>query len=217
MPLDGAEADCAHACFLPAIAWAPADAPACFALQPDLQHNSAPGLLDCYFGTCMPLLCIACALADAPACHSFQPDLQRDSAPGPLDDWEVDPAEIQFHEKIASGAFGDLYRGTYCGQDVAIKIVRNVQNDTAQFQEFLQVCWGCMAWPSLAHISALQLYEPHCAVPRVWSRKGLQNARLSAVPRLVAGIQAALTDAAARSPGLGLLSEVFPCCPLCLL
>lgn len=67
-----------------------------------------------------------------------KPDLQRDSAPGPLDDWEVDPAEIQFHEKIASGAFGDLYRGTYCGQDVAIKIVRNVQNDTAQFQEFLQ-------------------------------------------------------------------------------
>eukprot|EP00891_Asterochloris_glomerata_P000437 jgi/Astpho2/437/fgenesh1_pm.00011_%23_16_t len=63
---------------------------------------------------------------------------ERDSAPGPLDDWEVDPAEIQFHEKIASGAFGDLYRGTYCGQDVAIKIVRNVQNDTAQFQEFLQ-------------------------------------------------------------------------------
>ena len=55
------------------------------------------------------------------------------------DDWELDPTEIVFNEKIASGAFGDLYKGVYCGQDVAIKILRNVQTDTQQYQEFLQV------------------------------------------------------------------------------
>lgn len=54
------------------------------------------------------------------------------------DDWEIDPRDISFHEKIASGAFGDLYRGIYCGQDVAIKILRGVQNNSVQFQEFLQ-------------------------------------------------------------------------------
>lgn len=54
------------------------------------------------------------------------------------DDWEMDPRDIVFHEKIASGAFGDLFRGTYCGQDVAIKILRGVQDDSVQFQEFLQ-------------------------------------------------------------------------------
>ena len=32
------------------------------------------------------------------------------------DDWELDPSEIKFQEKIASGAFGDLYKGSYCGQ-----------------------------------------------------------------------------------------------------
>ncbi|KAI3428796.1 hypothetical protein D9Q98_007615 [Chlorella vulgaris] len=53
-------------------------------------------------------------------------------------DWELDPNEIIFHEKIASGAFGDLFRGSYCGQDVAIKILRNVHEDSQQFQEFLQ-------------------------------------------------------------------------------
>ena len=47
-------------------------------------------------------------------------------------DWELDPCDIAFHEKIASGAFGDLFRGTYCGQDVAIKILRNVHDDTQQ-------------------------------------------------------------------------------------
>ena len=55
------------------------------------------------------------------------------------DDWELDPAEIQFLEKIASGAFGDLYKGLYCGQEVAIKILRDVQDDPQQYQEFLQV------------------------------------------------------------------------------
>lgn len=57
-------------------------------------------------------------------------------------DWELDPHEIVFNEKIASGAFGDLFRGSYCGQDVAIKILRNVHEDSQQFQEFLQVGGG---------------------------------------------------------------------------
>lgn len=54
------------------------------------------------------------------------------------DDWELEPHDIVFHEKVASGAFGDLFRGTYCGQDVAIKVLRGVHNDSVQFQEFLQ-------------------------------------------------------------------------------
>lgn len=53
-------------------------------------------------------------------------------------DWELDPSELIFAEKIASGAFGDLFRGSYCGQEVAIKILRGVQDDSLQFQEFLQ-------------------------------------------------------------------------------
>jgi len=54
------------------------------------------------------------------------------------DDWEIDPGDIAFHDRIASGAFGDLFKGTYCGQEVAIKILRGVQNDSVQYQEFLQ-------------------------------------------------------------------------------
>lgn len=57
----------------------------------------------------------------------------------PTDDWELDAVEIKFQERIASGAFGDLYKGTYCGQEVAIKILRNVQDDSQQYAEFLQV------------------------------------------------------------------------------
>lgn len=54
------------------------------------------------------------------------------------DDWEIDPCDIVFQEKIASGAFGDLFKGVFCGQDVAIKILRGVQDNSVQYQEFLQ-------------------------------------------------------------------------------
>lgn len=64
-------------------------------------------------------------------------ELQRTSM-GASDDWEIEPQDIAFQEKIASGAFGDLFRGSFCGQDVAIKILRGVQDDSVQFQEFLQ-------------------------------------------------------------------------------
>ncbi|KAK9825662.1 hypothetical protein WJX81_007564 [Elliptochloris bilobata] len=81
---------------------------------------------------------------ELPAEPSKSQDLDR-SSPVPMqastsgsDDWELDPADIVFQEKIAAGAFGDLYKGVYCGQDVAIKILRNVHDDTQQYQEFLQ-------------------------------------------------------------------------------
>ena len=61
------------------------------------------------------------------------------AAASPPDDWELDPADIAFQDKIASGAFGDLYKGSYCGQEVAIKILRDVHTDTQQYEEFLQV------------------------------------------------------------------------------
>ena len=75
----------------------------------------------------------------------MDPDLNRASPS--VDDWELEPSEIAFQEKIASGAFGDLYKGAYCGQDVAIKIVRNVQDNTQQFQEFIQACVKALLLP----------------------------------------------------------------------
>lgn len=54
------------------------------------------------------------------------------------DDWEIEPHDIVFQEKIASGAFGDLFKGMFCGQDVAIKVLRGVQDNSVQYQEFLQ-------------------------------------------------------------------------------
>ncbi|XP_042413886.1 serine/threonine-protein kinase STY46-like isoform X5 [Zingiber officinale] len=53
-------------------------------------------------------------------------------------EWEIDRRSLKTGEKIASGSCGDLYRGSYLGQDVAIKIIRsNLLNDSL-LQEFQQ-------------------------------------------------------------------------------
>ena len=63
---------------------------------------------------------------------------QRPGSPS-VDDWEVDITQLQIDAKVASGSFSNLYKGSYCGQEVAVKILKDVADDTAQYQEFLQV------------------------------------------------------------------------------
>ncbi|KAG2485771.1 hypothetical protein HYH03_015484 [Edaphochlamys debaryana] len=55
-----------------------------------------------------------------------------------VDDWEIDITQLHIEAKIASGAFSNLYKGTYCGQEVAVKILKDVHDDSSQYQEFLQ-------------------------------------------------------------------------------
>ncbi|KAK3043839.1 hypothetical protein RJ639_000538 [Escallonia herrerae] len=53
-------------------------------------------------------------------------------------DWEIDRRLLKIGERIASGSCGDLYRGVYLGQDVAIKVLRSEHlNDTLE-DEFAQ-------------------------------------------------------------------------------
>ena len=73
-----------------------------------------------------------------PACLPVQMGGGRPASPA-VDDWEIDIAQLQIDAKIASGAFSNLYKGSYCGQEVAVKILKDVQDDTSQYQEFLQV------------------------------------------------------------------------------
>ena len=49
------------------------------------------------------------------------------------------------------GSFGTLYKGTYCGQDVAVKILRDIQDDPQQYEEFAQVRAGPL--PCSSHSS----------------------------------------------------------------
>lgn len=79
-----------------------------------------------------------------------------------IDDWEIDITQLHIEAKIASGAFSNLYKGSYCGQEVAVKILKDVQDDSTQYQEFLQVraqqaaCpWHGMAWARVGWIGRM--------------------------------------------------------------
>ncbi|KAG0497048.1 hypothetical protein HPP92_001449 [Vanilla planifolia] len=54
------------------------------------------------------------------------------------DVWEIDSRLLKFQCKLASGSYGDLYRGTYCSQDVAIKVFKPEHISADMEREFAQ-------------------------------------------------------------------------------
>ncbi|KAJ1693038.1 hypothetical protein LUZ63_009736 [Rhynchospora breviuscula] len=54
------------------------------------------------------------------------------------DVWELDTNLLKIGNKVASGSYGDLYRGTYCSQDVAIKILKPERINLDMQREFAQ-------------------------------------------------------------------------------
>ncbi|MCI34296.1 putative serine/threonine-protein kinase, partial [Trifolium medium] len=54
------------------------------------------------------------------------------------DVWEIDPSQLKYENKVGSGSFGDLFRGSYCSQDVAIKVLKPERISTDMLKEFAQ-------------------------------------------------------------------------------
>ncbi|KAG4205814.1 hypothetical protein ERO13_A04G132100v2 [Gossypium hirsutum] len=55
-----------------------------------------------------------------------------------IDVWEIDPRQLKFETKVASGSYSDLYKGTYCSQEVAIKVLKPERINTDLQKEFAQ-------------------------------------------------------------------------------
>nr|CAD1844780.1 unnamed protein product [Ananas comosus var. bracteatus] len=54
------------------------------------------------------------------------------------DVWEIDVRLLKFESKLAYGSYGNLYRGTYCSQDVAIKVLKPELVSIDRLREFAQ-------------------------------------------------------------------------------
>lgn len=54
------------------------------------------------------------------------------------DVWEIDPRLLKVENKVGSGSYGDLYRGTYCSQEVAIKVLRLERINPEMVRDFSQ-------------------------------------------------------------------------------
>ncbi|KAH0894121.1 hypothetical protein HID58_056550 [Brassica napus] len=54
------------------------------------------------------------------------------------DEWEIDMKQLKIEKKVACGSYGELYKGTYCSQEVAIKILKPERVNTEMLREFSQ-------------------------------------------------------------------------------
>ncbi|KAK4276478.1 hypothetical protein QN277_014621 [Acacia crassicarpa] len=52
--------------------------------------------------------------------------------------WEVDASSLKYERKIASGPFFDLYKGVFCNQEVAIKVLKTENLNENMQREFSQ-------------------------------------------------------------------------------
>ena len=50
-------------------------------------------------------------------------------------EWEIDPEDLEFIESLGTGASGEVWRGSYKGEEVAIKVLKT-QNTQKELEEF---------------------------------------------------------------------------------
>ncbi|KAH1190497.1 Serine/threonine-protein kinase STY46 [Glycine max] len=54
------------------------------------------------------------------------------------DVWEIDPKHLKYGTQIASGSYGELFKGVYCSQEVAIKVLKADHVNSELQREFAQ-------------------------------------------------------------------------------
>ncbi|KAK9060622.1 hypothetical protein SSX86_021328 [Deinandra increscens subsp. villosa] len=85
-----------------------------------------------------------------------------------FDEWTIDLRKLSMGPAFAQGAFGKLYRGTYNGEDVAIKLLEKPENDMdrAQLME-QQFQQEVMMLARLKHPNIVRFIGA-CRKPMVW-------------------------------------------------
>eukprot|EP00262_Sarcandra_glabra_P019151 TRINITY_DN710_c0_g1_i1.p1 TRINITY_DN710_c0_g1~~TRINITY_DN710_c0_g1_i1.p1 ORF type:complete len:417 (-),score=51.08 TRINITY_DN710_c0_g1_i1:32-1282(-) len=84
------------------------------------------------------------------------------------DEWTIDLRKLNMGMAFAQGAFGKLYKGTYNGEDVAIKILERPENspERAQLME-QQFAQEVMMLATLKHPNVVR-FIGGCRKPMVW-------------------------------------------------
>lgn len=85
-----------------------------------------------------------------------------------FDEWTIDLRKLNMGEPFAQGAFGKLYRGTYNGEDVAIKILERPENDLGRAQVMeQQFQQEVMMLATLKHANIVRFIGA-CRKPMLW-------------------------------------------------
>jgi serine/threonine protein kinase len=97
-------------------------------------------------------------------CNSYTPTECLEG----YDDWTINLLQLNMGQTFAQGAFGRLYRGTYSGDEVAVKILKRPENnieksmvmDSAFAEEVMMLA-------TVKHPNVVQ-FVGACQKPLVW-------------------------------------------------
>ncbi|KAL9255772.1 Serine/threonine-protein kinase STY13-like protein [Drosera capensis] len=85
-----------------------------------------------------------------------------------FDEWTIDLRKLSMGPAFAQGAFGKLYRGTYEGEEVAIKLLERPENDVEKAQVMeQQFQQEVMMLATLKHPNIVRFIGA-CRKPMVW-------------------------------------------------
>ncbi|KAB1203602.1 Serine/threonine-protein kinase HT1 [Morella rubra] len=77
-----------------------------------------------------------------------------------INGWEIDTSLLKYEMKITSASFYDLFKGTFCNQDVAIKVLRAEHINENMQKEFAQEVY--IMSPSLIIYTSLKSQSSSC-------------------------------------------------------
>lgn len=106
-------------------------------------------------------------------------DQQRGASPaqpGELLEWEIDLAKLDIQNQVASGTFGVVYRGTYDGNDVAVKVLdwgQEGQESSSKHREAFEkevAVWQKLDHPNVTKFVGASMGTSQLKIPA--SKKG---------------------------------------------
>ncbi|RYR37499.1 hypothetical protein Ahy_A09g042378 [Arachis hypogaea] len=90
----------------------------------------------------------------------------------PKEEWEIDLAKLNLQHVVANGAYGTVYKGTYDGQDVAVKVLdwgedggASAASLRASFQQEVTV-WQKLDHPNVTKFVGASMGTSNLRIPR---------------------------------------------------